>query len=260
MSDYAALLPRLSEIARKAGAIALEARNTPERSLKSDGSILTNGDRQVEEFLRKELVALVPGSTVWGEEFGFSEEGEGGLWLVDPVDGTSNYSFGSPLWGVSIGLLRGANLELGSVILPDLGEHYLSARGHGVTMNGEALPSIPTGQIKPFELVSFGDRVLRTYGCGEESAQSPLPGKMRHAGAFVIDGCFVATQRYRGLIGIRERLYDIAACVLFAQELGADVRYADGSPFDLTELKQNKKIDRAWIVFPAESGFLLDRP
>lgn len=253
-SDFAGLLPELSSTIEEAGEIAINARKTATRDLKPDGSILTNGDQLVERFLRDKLCRLVPDSCVWGEEFGFSEEGPGGLWLVDPVDGTSNYSFGSPLWGVSIALVKGRSVELGAVILPDLNELYTAASGCGAMCNGGSLAEIPAGRIKDHELVSFNDRVLRRYGVIGKGA---LPGKMRHSGAFVIDGCFVAKQRFRGLIGIRERLYDIAACVLFGLELGADVRYADGTPLELDELKKGDQIKKPWIIFPAYSQFIL---
>ncbi|HEY3781057.1 MAG TPA: inositol monophosphatase family protein [Fimbriimonadaceae bacterium] len=252
MSDYADLLPKLAEITREGGRIAQEARKRLNRQIKPDGSILTNGDQEVERFLRSELCKMVDGAAVWGEEYGFSEQTPQGLWLVDPIDGTSNYAFHSPLWGVSIALLVDNQIQFGSVFLPDLNELYLSARGHGVTCNGHQLAKIEPGEIRPCELVSYNDHVLK--------ACDKLPGKMRHAGAFVIDGCFTACQRYRGLIGIRERLYDIAPCLLFNEELGADIRYADGSPLDLSELKANIKITRPWVIFPRQSGFFLNRP
>lgn len=229
--------------------MAQEARLDMKRELKPDGSVVTNGDRIVEQFLRYELTHLVPDSKVWGEEYGHSDEGECGLWLVDPVDGTTNYSFGSPLWGVSIAFMRGKDLELGAVALPDLSEIYLSAKGEGVVCNGDPLAPIPPGPIRDEELISYSDRLRVRHG--------NLPGKMRHAGAFVIDGCFVAKQRYRGLIGVREKLYDIAACVLFGLELGAEIRYADGSALDLEELKKETKIAKPWIMFPRDTGFSL---
>jgi len=247
--DYAGLLSKLGELVQEAGRIAQQARTQPKREIKPDGSIVTNGDRLVEQFLRSELTHLIPYSKVWGEEFGHSTQEGNGLWLVDPVDGTTNYSYGSPLWRVSVALLNGANIELGAVVLPDLNETYLCARGNGVLRNGTALKPIPKGKIEDEELVSYSDRINRKF--------SSIPGKMRYAGAFVIDGCFVATQRYRGLIGEREKLYDVAPCVLFGQELGADVRYANGDPFDLSALTEDRKIGRPWIIFPAESGFLL---
>jgi len=251
VSDYSGLLPELASIAEEAGEIASKARENLEAQIKPDGSILTNADQETERFLRERLAKLVPGATCWGEEYGFSEQVPEGLWLVDPIDGTSNFRFGSPLWGVSIALLVKDTIEMGVVTLPDLCETYLVGRGQGVTRNGKPLPPIPPGKIQPYELVSYNDHV---------AALGHMPGKMRHAGAAVIDGCFVASQRYRGLIGIRERLYDIAACVLMALELGADVRYADGAPFDLSELKHNVKVSKPWIIFPPESGFYLNRP
>jgi myo-inositol-1(or 4)-monophosphatase len=248
VSDYLGLLPELASIVEEAGEIASKARDSLEMQIKPDGSILTNADQMVERFLREKLAKLVPGAAVWGEEYGYSEQEPEGLWLVDPIDGTSNFRFGSPLWGVSIALLKENTLEFGVVTLPDLCETYASARGHGVTRNNTPLKPIEPGKVQPFELVSYGDAIA--------SVTKP-PGKMRHAGAFVIDGCFVASQRYRGLIGFRERLYDIAACVLFCLELGADVRYTDGSPFDLGELKTNVKVTKPWIMFPRDSGFTL---
>lgn len=256
VSDYSGLLPELASIAEEAGEIASKARGNLEAQIKPDGSILTNADQETERFLREKLAKLVPGATVWGEEYGFSEQVPEGLWLVDPIDGTSNFRFGSPLWGVSIALLVRDTIEMGVVALPDLCETYVAGRGQGATKNGKPLPPIPPGKIQPFELVSYNDHVT-AYA---QAINAEIPGKMRHAGAAVIDGCFVASQRYRGLIGIRERLYDIAACVLMALELGADVRYADGSMFDLSELKQNVKVGKPWIIFPQNSGFYLSKP
>jgi fructose-1,6-bisphosphatase/inositol monophosphatase family enzyme len=82
---------------------------------------------------------------------------------------------------------------------------------------------------------------------------------MRCTGAFVVEGAFVLQQRFRGLVGLREKLYDVAPCVLMALELGADVRYADGSPFLLEELKTDVHITEPWLIFPADSGFFLNR-
>lgn len=246
MSDIAAL----GAVARKAGAIAQQARQELERELKPDGSIVTNGDRTVERFLREELPKLVD-APIWGEEFGYAEESENGLWTVDPVDGTTNYAFGSPLWGVSIALVKGDAVEMGAVYLPDLDEMYLASRGNGSFCNGQKLPVIPPGKIERFETVSYNDNVLQR--CPGEK----LPGKMRCSGAFVVDGAFVAQQRYRGLIGVREKLYDMAACVCICRELGADVRYLDGESLSISALREDKAISKPWVIFPSENGFVL---
>lgn len=248
MSPFAALLEPICHIAFEAGEIALEERKNLQRELKPDGSIVTSADRAVETYLREALPQLVA-ANVWGEEFGFEPENESGLWAVDPVDGTSNFTFGSALWGISIALLRHGDVRAGCVILPDLNEIYLSAEGHGVFLNGEPLPPIPAGAVQREELVSYNDTIARNL------KESKIPGRRRDLGAFVVSGTFVATQRFRGLIGKNEKLYDCAPCILFARELGADVRYADGSEFTCGDLICDVKIGKPWIIFPAESGF-----
>ncbi|AIE86876.1 inositol monophosphatase family protein [Fimbriimonas ginsengisoli] len=245
-------LADLGSIVERAGALAQEMRGTSiARELKGDGTIVTAADRAVEQLLRQELTRLIPNTTVWGEEFGFDQPGTAGLWVVDPIDGTSNFGFGSPLWGVSVALVRGDEILIGAVTLPDLRETYLAEQGQGAYRSGVRLPDIEPGPVRPEELVSYSDGFIR------KAPDAKLPGKMRLAGAFVIDGTFTACQRYRGLLGYKERLYDIGACVLMGQELGAEVRYADGSPLLIEELTHPDQIGRPWIIFPKDSGFYL---
>lgn len=242
------MLPELERIIRAAGDLAILERGRLDWSLKPDGSIVTNADHMVEEFLRIELPKLVPGTGVWGEEEGIEVAGDNGLWLVDPVDGTSNFTFGSPLWGTTAALIQDGELVLGAVNLPDLDEVVLSARGHGVTRNGQRLEPIAPGPVEKHQLVSCCDGTARLLGHN-------LPGKQRCGGAFVVDATFVAGQRLRGMICGGEKLYDAAACILFGQELGADIRYADGEPLDLAERARGGKFAKPWIIFPAESGY-----
>jgi len=251
MGSISPLLAEIGDIARRAGEMALEARRSLVRELKPDGSIVTNGDRAVETFLRPALTGLIAGSTVWGEEFGFEEEGPGGWWLVDPVDGTTNYAFGGPYWGVSIGFAVNDRLQLAVISLPDLDELYLAEAGCGAYLNGERLADIPAGTIRPEEIVSYPERLIRRV------STDPLPGRLRCSGAFVIDGTFTATQRFRGMVGHSEKLYDIAASVLINLEVGAEVRYTSGDAFLISDLKRDAKIDRPWMIFPRESGFFL---
>lgn len=251
-SPNVTLLDALCHAAFDAAEIAQTERDNLERRLKPDGSIVTSADEKIEVFLRERLVELVPGSNVWGEEFGFARDEGNGLWLVDPIDGTSNFAFGSPMWGISIAFAKEGKIEVGAVMLPDLNELYVAVAGHGAFLNGEPLSPIPPAPFEPYEICGYCDSVVKRLG------RDGLPGKMRCAGAFVIEGAFVAAQRYRGMIGMREKLYDVAASVLLCQELGAEIRYADGTPFDIGPLFDGGIIENPWIVFPANTGFVVN--
>jgi myo-inositol-1(or 4)-monophosphatase len=233
---------------REAGRVAQESRKSLQKELKPDGSIVTNGDRAAEEFLRKELAQIRP-APIWGEEFGYAEESDQGLWTVDPVDGTTNFAFGSPLWGVTAAYVKNQTVEAGAVFLPDLDEMYGARRGMGVFCNGAPLRPIPPGPIERYEIVSYCDHVMKRF------PEQRWPGKMRCTGAFVVEGAFVMRQRYRGLIGIREKLYDVAACLLMGLELGAEVRFAGGQPLRVKDLLADSVIEEPWVIFPAGSGF-----
>lgn len=245
------LLEQLVALTRSAGKIAQDARQDLQKEIKPDGSIVSQGDKRVEEFLRPKLEALIPGTGVYGEEFGNDGAGPNGLWAVDPVDGTSNFVYGSPLWGVSIGLIQNEEIVAGVVYLPDLEEMYAAYQGTGATCNGRRLPPIPPGQIKPVELLSYNDNLLKAH------PGRKWPGKMRCSGAFVIDAMWVAQQRFRGLIGIRGKLYDIAASICINAEVGAQITYIDGSAIEMGELMTGITIPNAYTFLPSGAGPLL---
>ena len=247
------MLEELVDLVRRAGKIAQDSRQDLKREIKPDGSIVSAGDKAVETFLRPGLTKLVLQTGVYGEEFGHDGDGPNGLWAVDPVDGTSNFVYGSPLWGVSVALIQDNELTAGVVFLPDLDEMYAASKGSGATCNGQHLSAIPPGPIKPVELMSYNDNLLKAH------PGQIWPGKMRCSGAFVIDAMWVAQQRFRGLIGIRGKLYDIAASMLINSEIGADVSYIDGAPIDLAELKSGITIPRPYTFLPHGAGPLLER-
>lgn len=250
MDDLKSFSESLTKLVQYAGVLAQRLRADLRVQLKEDGSIVTNADMEVENWLRPQLMKLVPGTTVWGEEGIYEEPGPNGLWLVDPIDGTSNYTFGSPLWGVSVALYQNKKIVLSEIALPDLDESFSATLGGGAFLNQIPLPSIPSGPILSHELVAYTENTPLAY------PEVQFPGKMRLVGAFVIDGTFVAKQRFRGLIGKGVRLYDIAACIGIARELNAYVRYACGDVFEESAVL-NQRIERSFIIFPKESGFIL---
>ncbi len=235
----------------EASQMALEIKSDLGAELKADGSIVTHADKRIERFFRERLPEALPGSTIWGEEEGYREPGPGGLWALDPIDGTSNYRYGSPHWGVSLGLVQDNQVKLGAIAMPDLGKVYSATKGHGATLNGMPLAPLRPGPIEPTELVSYGDLTLTRYGSVN------LPGKMRYLGAFVADSTMFLEGIYRAMLSDKAALYDAAATICIAQEIGADVRFADGEPLDVNALLNIRPFPKAVAFLPPDSGFLL---
>jgi len=213
--------------------------------LKPDGSIVTNADREVEEFLRRQLGPLIPGATTWGEEFGHEEPAAEGYWLIDPIDGTSNFRFGLPLWGITVGFMKDGVLEVGCVSLPDLGWCLAAARGHGATCNGEPMPMIPEGNIRDEQLMGHGDS--KTFAI-------KWPGKMRHVGSFVAEAAMVARQNLRAMASSRAKLYDAAGGVVICREVGAEIRELDGTTWNEADWQQPKQMN-SFVIGPPRSNF-----
>lgn len=234
----------LHALVRQAGRLAQEKRRTLTVEVKGDRSLVTNVDRELEEWLRARLAELLPGSAVWGEEGGHTAPGPAGLWIVDPIDGTSNYAHGSPLWGVSVGFYDQGALLAGAVSLPDLDETYVAARGAGALRDGVSLPKVPPSDLRPHDLVSYSDSFLRAF------PERSWVGKMRCSGSFVVDACFAATSRIKGIVGYGVMLYDAAATVVLARELGMEVLYLDGEAFSEASHLDGSRIFRPFVMMP----------
>jgi fructose-1,6-bisphosphatase/inositol monophosphatase family enzyme len=235
-------LSQLSDIVFRAGQNAVLHKEGRTVDFKADGSHVTNVDRETEVWLKGELLPVWKGTNAWGEEYGFEPMGENGLWLIDPIDGTTNFAHGLPLWGISVALMDLDGIRLGVIALPELGVMMCAERGKGAFWNGVSMPQIPEGEIKSSSLVSVNERM-----------KAAVPGKPRLSGAFVIDGAFTAKQYYRALFGVNEKLYDIAASVLAARELGAEIAFLDGTQFNEQDWAKDININRPWGIFPKRS-------
>jgi fructose-1,6-bisphosphatase/inositol monophosphatase family enzyme len=239
-------LSSLLAIVREQGEFASSTDLRSDVSLKGDGSVVTGTDVAVERALRKRLPCLAEGTSFWGEELGWETIAPAGIWLVDPIDGTSNYASGNPLWGISVALQDSVGLRLGCIVLPELGFELCSERGGGAYWNGERLPFLSATETKPHELISVNDSVLRQL-------DGNVIGKPRLCGAFVVDGAFTVRRWFKSLYGVNEKLYDVAATVLAAREIGLDARYCDGSNWNERDLLTNENIRKPW-----EIGFIND--
>lgn len=140
----------IEETLREAGELALSLVNGVRSERKSDRSLVSEADRQVEICIKERVAARFPDDRMIGEEHGAARDNQDQaqrLWAIDPIDGTNPYLNGLPSWGVCIGILEGGDILAGGVYLPKLGELFVAVRGEGATRNGAPMP-----QLTPMEV------------------------------------------------------------------------------------------------------------
>jgi myo-inositol-1(or 4)-monophosphatase len=127
------------DVAREAGAFLKENfGREQEVDYKGRINLVTEMDRRSEELILRRLKAAFPGDDALAEEGGGGRSGSERLWIVDPLDGTTNYAHEYPVWSVSIALREAGDLKVGVVYNPLLDDMYAARRGGGATLNGRA--------------------------------------------------------------------------------------------------------------------------
>jgi myo-inositol-1(or 4)-monophosphatase len=235
-------LPEVEAIAREAGALLMgyfAGHVTIE--YKGDVDLVTEADRASERLIVERLRRRWPEHGIIGEEGARSGPTAEYRWYVDPLDGTTNFAHGYPVFCVSIGLVRNATsekadqLELGVLYDPTRNEMFSAARGQGATLNGKAIHVSKTKALaesilgtgfpshkrhKNPNIHFYHQLTLRSHG-------------LRRAGSAALDLANVASGRYDGFWEFNLNPWDTAAGALLVQEAGGLVTRFDGSPFRL---------------------------
>lgn len=196
---------------------------------KGRGDLVSIVDRRAEEVIKNVLLDKYPQHDFLGEESGetraSAEESEY-CWVIDSLDGTTNYLHGLPQFAVSIGLLKRGKPELGVVYNPVSEEWFTAARGEGAQLNGRRL-RVSTlrdgGRAIAATGFPFRDPNLlsRQYALLKSVLQEIAD--VRRLGSAALDLCFVAANRLDGYFEMGIKPWDICAGVLIAQEAGAIV-------------------------------------
>ncbi len=227
---------------REAGEICLESFRKLEDAeirFKSTVDMVTEVDLRVQRFLQEKFAESFPDIAFLGEEGEQeAEEGPEGLFIVDPLDGTTSYVQGLPFYCVSVAYRREGETRLGVVYAPSLDLLYHAERGAGAFCNGRPITVSTAGRlIESVAGVSFG--------CVRQRVKPdtiPLLGSIiyglkdiRRFGSIAIDLCFVADGRFDLFWGFNAYPWDIAAGVLIVQEAGGKVTdLTGGSAFEAT--------------------------
>ena len=213
------------EIAQRAGELELACFGHVTSSRKRDGSLVTEADCRAEELIRERLTHFFPEHAVYGEEFGMDGDTDNPWrWYIDPLDGTSNFVFGLPLWGVSIGLLYNLKPVAGVFHTPVIGDTFWAWHGGGAWLNGNSVSVSSQTKMSPNDLLCISSAESSTY-------QVPFPQKMRCFGSAAFELAATAAGLFVGLLHTNWHLHDMAAMLCMAQEAGAVVTDVSGQPF-----------------------------
>lgn len=199
--------------------------------------LVTEIDREVEREFRSLVAGRFPDHAVLGEEFSAAaqrEEIPPFCWVFDPLDGTTNYAHGLPIFCSSLALEIDGQAVVGAVYDPTRRELFTAVRGQGAWLNGEPLRVSQAGALIDSLLVTgfhYGVQkdpaaVIRLFEAFIATARA-----VRRLGSAALDLCYVAAGRFDGFWETRLQPWDIAAGALIVQEAGGTVTTVDGRPF-----------------------------
>lgn len=209
-------------------------------SFKGEVDLVTDTDRAVEAFVVDRLRAAFPGHAILAEETATAADfalidADTPVWVVDPLDGTTNFAHRYPHVAVSIGLCRRGDPVLGVVHDPMRGETFAAARGLGATLDGrpvrvsatDSLDAALVGTGFPYDRRDHAAAYLRFV----EDFLRRVQG-IRRAGTAALDLCWVACGRLDGFWELKLKPWDVAAGAAIVLEAGGTVTDFDGAPFD----------------------------
>ena len=230
------------ETAREAGRVLAErfGRASLEVTHKGDIDLVTESDLAAERVIVERIRSYYPRHAVLAEEAGKVAAAEGAgtsayKWIVDPLDGTTNYAHGYPCYSVSIALEREGELVIGVIHDPTRDETFAAERGRGATLNGRP--------IRVSEIQDLNEALLCTgypYDVrGQDNFVRNFKNFILHAqgvrrdGSAALDLAYVACGRFDGFWEEGLRPWDVAAGALLIEEAGGRVSRYDDAPYDI---------------------------
>ena len=251
------------QAARKAG-ILLKSRLGRKRKVAYKGAVnlVTEMDIFAEKIIVGEIQKCFPDHAVLAEESTAMEKASRFRWIIDPLDGTTNYAHGFPTFSVSIALAEDEEVILGVVYDPTRDELFTAEKGKGVWLNGLKIRVSPEKNLSrsllatgfPYDLRESKINNFDHFHNFAVRAQA-----VRRAGSAALDLCYVAAGRFDGFWEMKLAPWDIAAGSLMVAEAGGKVTNFLGKPLSLSGkhvLASNGKIHKAMLGIVRLGKFL----
>ncbi|MGH7304625.1 MAG: inositol monophosphatase family protein [Candidatus Rokuibacteriota bacterium] len=199
-------------------------------------NLVTEMDARAEELIVGRLAAAFPDDAVLAEERGASAGRSGRRWIIDPLDGTTNYAHGLAPFGVSIALESAGRVALGVVYDPNLDEMFVAERGHGAAVNDRPISVSAAATLDesllatgfPYNIREVADNNLKEY-----AAFSVRVRAVRRMGSAVLYLAWLACGRLDGYWELRLGPWDVAAGSLLVEEAGGRITDLTGAALNL---------------------------
>ncbi|MBD3379314.1 MAG: inositol monophosphatase [Candidatus Omnitrophica bacterium] len=237
MEDLKKIKEVAEAAAREAGRYALSRmRGDKQISHKSGfNDLVTDVDRKCEKIVLDNIKEFFPGHSILAEESGREDRTENYTWIVDPIDGTTNFAHGFPVYCTSVGVYAGGKPAVAAVYDPNRDELFSAAGGEGAFLNGERMSVSRAKELKS-SLFATGfayniDRKIKNLEYFKVMLAETQA--VRRPGAAALDLCYVACGRLDGFWEMDLHPWDTAAGFLLVMEAGGRVTSITGEGYDI---------------------------
>ena len=198
-------------------------------SNKPDGSLITSCDLWSDKTIVEALSRIAPNEGILSEEGGKLVPKTNAYWIVDPLDGTTNFAAGIPYWSISVARFVDGIPQSSFLIIPTLKKKFIAIKGEGVWLNNMKIQANKTNQKS--ECISLCSRSIKIL---QKNPNSIFPGKIRLLGVSSLNLTSVAMGQTFGAIESTPKIWDIAAAWLLLEELDCSIEWLEMNPINLT--------------------------
>ena len=200
--------------------------------------LVTEADTESEKQIMETILKAFPDHAILAEESGVNKGSAEYQWLIDPLDGTTNYVHQLPFFTIAIALAVHDKIELGLVLNPMDGELYSAIAGNGAALNGKPINVSSTASVSdsllvtgfPYDFNEIVEPAMKRFGVCQQASQG-----VRRLGSAALDMCYLACGRFDGFWEQNLKPWDKAAGAIIAAEAGAVITDFSNQPFSINQ-------------------------
>jgi myo-inositol-1(or 4)-monophosphatase len=216
-------------------------------------NLVTNVDKEIESFIKREIRSEFPRDGIIAEESPAEDPGSDRRWIIDPLDGTTNFAHGFPAFSVSIAVENEGEIVAGGVYNPMWEELFFASKGRGATLNRRKIRISTVRTLAesllvtgfPYDIHEHPERSLPFFDAFIRRAQG-----LRRVGSAALDLCYVAMGRFDGFFEVSLHPWDTAAGMIILREAGGEITDFQGrsfTPYDKQLVASNGRIHKEML-------------